>query len=82
MPVNICVSVWFGGKGWEKEKGHQPYFQRAQSLVPEAKHKMLWFFFFLSQQVMFSIMKIPNVRFFSSPSNHVKWTNSSESDFF
>lgn len=28
--------------------------------------------FFLSQQVMFSIMKIPNVRFLSSPSNNVK----------
>ena len=31
-----------------KEKGHHPYFQRAQSLVPEAKHKMLCFFFLKS----------------------------------
>lgn len=73
----------FGGKDGRKKKGHYPYFQKAQSLVPKAKHKMLcFFFFFLSQQVMFSIMKIPNVRFFSSPSNNVKWANSSESDFF
>lgn len=28
--------------------------------------------FFLSQQVMFAIMKIPNVRFSSSPSNNIK----------
>lgn len=36
----------FGGKDGRKKKGHYPYFQKAQSLVPKAKHKMLCFFFF------------------------------------
>lgn len=38
--------------------------------------------FFLSQQVMFSIMKIPNARFFSSPSNNIKAANSPKSEYF
>lgn len=37
---------------------------------------------FLSQQVMFSIMKIPNARFFSSPSNNIKAANSPKSEYF
>lgn len=38
----------FREKDGRKKKGHYPYFQKAQSLVPKAKHKMLWFFFFKS----------------------------------
>lgn len=34
-----------GEKDGKKRKGHNLYFQRAQSLVPKAKHTMLWFFF-------------------------------------
>lgn len=38
--------------------------------------------FFKRQQVMFSIMKIPNVKFFSSPSNNIKAANSPEPEYF
>lgn len=76
----VLLSVWFWGKDGRKRKGHNPYFQRAQAWYLWPNTQCCDFFW--SQQVMFSIMKIPNVKFLSSPSNNEKWANSSESDFF
>ena len=77
--LNACVDFWAVPRILAREK--------SQSLLSKSQNLILWpstkcCDFFLSQQVMFSIMKIPNARFFSSPSNNMKAANSPKSEYF